>query len=135
MARIHSVTIERGASVNLRINEQAVQAFVGETIATVLLERGITIFNRTASGQPRGPYCNMGTCFECQVQVATADSVEYRWVRACMLTVRDGMRIISGASLPKRLPGTENPAESPSENSAVSPAEKPGHSKSHETGN
>jgi hypothetical protein len=123
MARIHSVTIERGTSIDLRIDEQAVQAFAGETIATVLLQQGITIFNRTANGQPRGPYCNMGACFECQVQVAAAGSTEYRWVRACMLTAREGMRVISGASLPRRLVTAEDAAE------------KSTHSKSHESGN
>lgn len=91
--------VERGATISLTMNGKTVSAHVGETIATVLLAEGITTFNLTRSGKPRGPYCNMGTCFECQVKVASAGSKIWRWVRACMQPVEAGMLIITGAPL------------------------------------
>ena len=91
--------VERGATISLTVNGETVSAHVGETIATVLLAEGITTFNVTRSGKPRGPYCNMGTCFECQVKVADSGSTAWRWLRACMQPVAAGMVIITGAPL------------------------------------
>ena len=99
MPRNPSSTIHRGEPVKLTVDRHTVHAFAGETLATVLLAEGITTFNRSANDQPRGPYCNMGTCFECQVRMAPAADGDFRWVRACMMTIRDGMIIKTGISL------------------------------------
>lgn len=99
MPRDRSSNIHRGELLNLTVDQHPVQAFAGESLATALLAHGISTFNRSASGRPRGPYCNMGTCFECQVQIATAADTHFRWVRACMVTVREGMIINTGVSL------------------------------------
>ncbi len=98
MTRI-SNQVDRGAEISLTVNGKAVSAYAGETIATVLLAEGITTFNVTRGGKPRGPYCNMGTCFECQVKVASESSAVWRWVRGCMQPVEAGMAIITGARL------------------------------------
>jgi len=63
----------------------------GITVAAVLLRHGITAFRRDLSGSPRGPLCGMGSCMECRV---TIDEVAGR--RACLVVVRDGMRIEAG---------------------------------------
>jgi sarcosine oxidase subunit alpha len=97
--RIASTGIQRGEHLTLTIDQHEVRAYAGETLATVLLAQGITIFNRTPKGQPRGPYCNMGTCFECQIQMAPQGSNTFSWIRACMVTVKPGMTIITGATL------------------------------------
>jgi sarcosine oxidase subunit alpha len=99
MPRDNSTSIQRGEPINLVVDHQEVSAYAGETLATVLLAQGITAFNRTAKGQPRGPYCNMGSCFECQVQMADGNSNMFRWVRACMVDAEPGMQIITGATL------------------------------------
>lgn len=91
--------VERGGKISLTVNGAPVGAYAGESIATMLLAEGITTFNVTRSGKPRGPYCNMGTCFECQVKVAGPGSAAYRWVRSCMQPVEAGMAIITGACL------------------------------------
>ena len=53
-----------------------------------LLAAGVTIFRHTpVSGAPRAPYCMMGACFECLVEI---DGVVRQ---ACMLEVSEGMRI------------------------------------------
>ena len=58
------------------------------TLAAALLGAGVTAFRRDSRGNPRAPVCGMGTCFECRI---TVDGV--RDVRACVITVREGMRI------------------------------------------
>ena len=99
--------VSRGAQLKLTVNGSAVTANAGETIATVLIAEGIIAFNRTASGKPRGPYCNMGSCFECQVLVATADSGQPRWRRACTTRAEDNMLITTGARLPGPVADTD----------------------------
>jgi D-hydroxyproline dehydrogenase subunit gamma len=60
----------------------------GENLAAELLAAGITPLRRTpVSGAPRNPYCMMGACFDCLVQI---DGVTRQ---ACMTTVQDGMTI------------------------------------------
>ena len=99
MARDPSQQIRRGDAISLTVDQQEVKAYTGETLATVLLAQGITCFNRTQSGQPRGPYCNMGTCYECQVWAVDENSSAGRWLRACMVEARPGMHITTGATL------------------------------------
>ncbi len=96
--------VERGDKITLTVNGTPVAAYPGESIATVLLAEGITTFNVTRSGKPRAPYCNMGTCFECQVRVAAPGSTAYRWLRSCMHPVEPGMVIITGACLQQSQP-------------------------------
>jgi len=105
MAQRISKNVERGQPVAINIDGVVVSAYAGETLATVLLAAGISTFNRTRSGKPRGPYCNMGTCFECQVKVAAAGSATSRWQRACMCPVEAGMTVVTGARL--QTPATE----------------------------
>lgn len=63
------------------------------TVAAALLGAGTVAFRRSATGAGRGPLCGMGTCHECRV---TIDGVPH--VRACLVTVADGMRVTTGAS-------------------------------------
>lgn len=102
MSRDTSNSIQRGEPVNLTVDQVEVSAYTGETLATVLLAQGITTFNRTLKGQPRGPYCNMGTCYECQVQMAPQGSRNFSWVRSCMVAAEAGMNIITGATISSR---------------------------------
>lgn len=67
------------------------RASEGQTLAAALLAAGHAAFRKTPdSAQPRGPYCLMGACFECTVEVEGAGRVQ-----ACMTAVRDGMRVRS----------------------------------------
>ena len=61
---------------------------IGSSLAAALLNLGITAFRRDADGRPRAPVCGMGTCFECRVTVDGQAGV-----RACLLTVREGMQV------------------------------------------
>jgi sarcosine oxidase subunit alpha len=99
MTRRITENVDRGKAVTLTVDGHTVSAYAGETLAAVLLAEGVAAFHRTRSGRPRAPYCNMGTCFECQVQVSADSQYEMRWRRACMHPVADGMTVITGAHL------------------------------------
>ncbi|MEM9147599.1 MAG: (2Fe-2S)-binding protein [Pseudomonadota bacterium] len=65
------------------------EVMLGQSVAAALLEHGISTVRESAkSGAPRGPYCLMGACFECLVEI---DGMPGR--QACMVTVRAGMRL------------------------------------------
>jgi predicted molibdopterin-dependent oxidoreductase YjgC len=61
----------------------------GASVAAVLLINGVCEFRTTqVGGVARGPYCMMGACFDCLVEI---DGVPNR--QACMTPARDGMRV------------------------------------------
>ena len=60
----------------------------GANLAAALLAAGVKVFRQTpVSGAPRAPYCMMGACFDCLVEI---DGVTRQ---ACMLEVSDGLQI------------------------------------------
>ncbi|WP_425404427.1 (2Fe-2S)-binding protein [Hwanghaeella sp.] len=60
----------------------------GQNLAAALLAAGHDSFRETpVSGAPRGPFCMMGACFDCLVQI---DGITRQ---ACLLTVTEGMEI------------------------------------------
>jgi sarcosine oxidase subunit alpha len=70
-------------------------AYMGETIASVLLAAGIRTFRLSEkTGEPRGIFCGIGLCYECLV---TVDGVHA--VRACVTPVVNGMQIDTGKGL------------------------------------
>ena len=75
-------------TITLNINGRPISVSAGVTVAAAILTAGITSFRRSVTGQPRGPLCGMGICFECR---ATIDGVPHR--RTCQLPVREGMEI------------------------------------------
>jgi predicted molibdopterin-dependent oxidoreductase YjgC len=80
--------LERGPRVELRLDGRPVEAFEGETVATVLLAQGEIATRRTVKGEPRGIFCGMGVCFDCLVVVDGIPNT-----RACVTWVRDGMQV------------------------------------------
>lgn len=99
MGRQVSDQIKRGRSITITVNGSKVVAYAGETLATIICAEEISAFNRTQNGMPRAPYCNMGTCFECQVKAVAPGSATYRWVRACMTPALHGMSVRTGERL------------------------------------
>lgn len=60
----------------------------GTNLATALLVAGVRVVRAThKTGAPRAPFCMMGACFECLVEI---DGVSRQ---ACMMTVSEGMEI------------------------------------------
>ena len=80
---------DAGAPVPITIDGAPFDARAGDTVAAALLAAGIGIFRTTpVSAAPRGPYCLMGTCFDCLVDI---DGQPNR--QACLTRVAPGMRI------------------------------------------
>ena len=68
---------------------QPVAAEKGESVAAVLLRQTQGWCRTTPVSQtPRAPYCMMGVCFECLVEI---DGVPAR--QSCLVAVRDGMQV------------------------------------------
>ena len=58
-------------------------------VATALLTAGIIDFRKTATYKAnRGPYCMMGACFDCLINIDGVDNQQ-----SCMIQVRQGMII------------------------------------------
>ena len=59
------------------------------SVAAALLASGVTRFrNSPVSGEPRSPYCMMGVCFECLMEIDGQPSRQ-----SCLVTVSEGMRV------------------------------------------
>lgn len=82
---------EAAPTLRFTFNGRQIEAYEGETIATALLSAGETTFRRTIKEkEPRGPYCMMGSCFECIVEL---DGEKQR--QACLEPVVNGLRVTS----------------------------------------
>jgi NADPH-dependent 2,4-dienoyl-CoA reductase/sulfur reductase-like enzyme len=86
-------------SIDLRLDGRSVAVAPGTTVAAALWDAGIVAFRTSTSGEPRGPACGMGTCFECRV---TIDGVAHR--RACLVTCSPGMVVETGGAAAQGFP-------------------------------
>jgi aerobic-type carbon monoxide dehydrogenase small subunit (CoxS/CutS family) len=78
-----------GGDCYVHVDGTRVECLSGQTLAAVLVAHGTWHFRRNpVVGDPRGPYCGMGVCFECEIEVDGVPDV-----RACMTHVREGMVI------------------------------------------
>ena len=78
--------------VTVTVDGDPVQAYPGETVATVLLAAGRRTFRHTDQlHAPRGLFCGMGVCFDCLVTIDGQANV-----RACMTPVQAGMVVETG---------------------------------------
>ena len=80
--------LERGPRVEMLFECRPVEAYLGETVAAVLLAQGEIATRTTVNGEPRGIFCGMGVCWDCLVVVDGVPNT-----RACMTWVRDGMQV------------------------------------------
>ncbi len=94
--RLPDADLATTATVPLTIDGHPFVAHAGDTVAAALLASGRVTFRTTpVTGARRGPFCLMGSCFDCLV---TIDGVADR--QACLIPVAAGMRIetCAGAS-------------------------------------
>ena len=85
-------------TVTIHLDGAAIAAPRGENLAAVLLSQGVLATGTTpVTGAPRGPYCMIGTCFGCLIEVEGRGDV-----RACLNPVRAGLRL-------RRRAGPRNP--------------------------
>lgn len=97
-ARI-TANVSRPPAVTMHVNGRDVSAHEGETVATALISAGVLTMSRdnlapAGGGRPRSPYCNMGVCFDCMIEIedVAAGGAPLR-ARACLTPVRADLRI------------------------------------------
>jgi D-hydroxyproline dehydrogenase subunit gamma len=78
-----------GHMCTIHFNGNPITARQGETVAACLLRAGVGAFRRTpVSGAPRLPYCMIGHCFDCLVEIDGQGSQQ-----ACLTLVEGRMSI------------------------------------------
>ena len=76
-------------AVTIAFGDRTLPALEGVSVAAAILAAGIATTRHTpVSGAPRGPFCMMGVCFDCLMEI---DGEPNR--QACMVEVREGMRV------------------------------------------
>jgi len=73
--------------LRLLVNNLPVCVAPGTTVASAILIAGIPT-RRSVTGEPRGPLCGMGICFECR---ATINGAMHQ--RSCQVLCAEGMEI------------------------------------------
>ncbi len=77
------------ATVTIALDGEPLTARAGDTVAAAMLAAGVGHTRTTPVGDaPRLPYCMMGVCFDCLMEI---DGVPNR--QACLVRVRDGMTV------------------------------------------
>ena len=75
-------------TVTLGVNGVSVEMPAGSFVSTAILKLGTNAFRRSATGEPRGPLCGMGICFECRVTINDEPHC-----RSCQTVCKDGMDV------------------------------------------
>lgn len=82
-------TLPGATMVRLTIDGRTIEAPEGASVAAALLLAGHAAFGRhPVSGEPEGPWCLIGVCFGCLVEI---DGITDR--QACLVPVRNGMTV------------------------------------------
>lgn len=77
--------------VEFKFDDRPISACPGDSVAAALIAAGIGTFRTTVvDSRPRGPFCMMGVCFDCLVEVDGIPNLQ-----ACMTIVESGMRVKS----------------------------------------
>jgi sarcosine oxidase subunit alpha len=84
-----AIAKQNSAPFSIRVNGNDIPAASGMSVAAALLRAGLPC-RTSVSGEPRGPLCGMGICFEC---AAIVDSVPLR--RTCQVVCREGMEVVT----------------------------------------
>lgn len=80
-----------GETLAFSFDGRPFQAAPGDSVAAALLRGGVRVFRTSVvGGEPRGPHCLMGACFECLVNI---DGVANR--QSCLVPVVQGMVVRS----------------------------------------
>ena len=74
--------------VTLIVNGVSVTMPMGSMVSAAILKAGTNAFRHSVSGEPRGPLCGMGICFECRVII---DGEAH--CRSCQTLCRNGMDV------------------------------------------
>lgn len=76
-------------TVEIFVDGRPVPALDGQSVAGALHRAGAEVLGRNpVTGEPRGAFCGMGVCFECELTIDGRPGS-----RACMTHVRAGLRV------------------------------------------
>lgn len=75
------------SSLTLRVNGSPVTVPFGATVAVAVAIAGLPC-RLSVSGEPRGPLCGMGICFECRVAINGRPHC-----RSCQILCEPGMKV------------------------------------------
>lgn len=84
--------------VTLTIDGEPCSVPTHASVAAALLQRGSIARTTATSGSARAPYCMMGVCFDCLVEIDGVPDCQ-----ACMTEAEDGMTVRSQHGL-RRVP-------------------------------
>jgi predicted molibdopterin-dependent oxidoreductase YjgC len=80
-----------GRRVEITVDGRRLMVPAGAPLAAALISAGVTAFRTSVRGEPRGPICGMGICFECRV---TIDGRPHQ--RSCLVPCVAGMVVETG---------------------------------------
>ncbi|MFJ9898429.1 (2Fe-2S)-binding protein [Streptomyces sp. NPDC091280] len=79
--------------VTVTIDGTPSRAWAGQSVTAALVTAGVWPVRRNqVNGEPRGPFCGMGVCLECEVTINGRQNA-----RSCTAHVTDGMDIRTAA--------------------------------------
>lgn len=94
MAQRITRQVDRSSPLSLRLNDTEIQAYEGETLATIILLSDDPSCSLDKAGNPRGPFCNMGVCYDCLVTVIEDHALNKPLkLRACMTIVKPDIQV------------------------------------------
>ncbi len=79
------------AKVEIFVDGKAVQVPTGISVAAAVLghtHHSLPFHTNTMDGSARAPYCLMGVCFECMMEINGKENVQ-----SCLVAVEEGMQI------------------------------------------
>jgi D-hydroxyproline dehydrogenase subunit gamma len=79
--------VEPANTIGLTVDGAFVRVAPGTTVAAAALMAGHRT-RASVGGEPRGPLCGMGICFECRVSI---NGVRHQ--RSCQILCAPGMRV------------------------------------------
>jgi predicted molibdopterin-dependent oxidoreductase YjgC len=87
LKRLHETANRK--MLTIEFEGESLEVMAGETVVAAILATG-TDYTRTSaiSGVHRAPFCQMGICFECLMEIDGVPNLQ-----ACMIEVRPGMKV------------------------------------------
>lgn len=81
---------------------EPLEAPEGTTVAAAVLAHGDGATRITHKGDGRAPYCHIGVCFECLMEIDGRPNQQ-----SCLIPVREGMRVLRQKGAPDFSPARE----------------------------
>lgn len=74
--------------MTVKVNGREVSVPPGAMVSAAVSAAGISLYRRSVTGEPRGPLCGMGICFECRVTINGREHC-----RSCQIPCAEGMEV------------------------------------------